>query len=153
GRSGIENLGQIVLLVGRTQAGSRIKIDPSLARGLSYYTGAIMEISVEGIGSLGGGGRYDNLVGMFSGENIPACGFSLGLGRILGVMGERGICPPSLTAVPADIMLAVFRAEDLGEALRVADVLRQSGLKVMVYPDADKIGRQIKYAGSRGIPC
>ncbi len=70
--------------------------DPSLARGLSYYTGAIMEINVADLaGSLGGGGRYDNLVGMFLGQSIPACGFSLGLERILVVMGERGMFPPS----------------------------------------------------------
>ena len=69
---------------------ARLKIDPSLARGLSYYTGAIMEINVKDLaGSLGGGGRYDNLVGMFLGQEIPACGFSLGLERILVVMSER----------------------------------------------------------------
>lgn len=153
GRDATHNLREILTLGDRVESGRRIRLDASLARGLSYYTGAIMEINVKGIGSLGGGGRYDNLVGMFSGESIPACGFSLGLERILVVMGERGMFPPSLTAVPADIMLAVFRAEDLGEALRVAGVLRQSGLKVMVYPDADKIGKQIKYASSRNIPC
>ena len=77
-----------------------MKFTPRLARGLSYYTGAIMEIAVEGIGSLGGGGRYDGLIGMFSGEQIPACGFSLGLERILVVMGERNMFPPSACRRP-----------------------------------------------------
>ena len=77
-----------------------------LARGLSYYTGAIMEIAVPDLaGSLGGGGRYDNLVGMFLGEQVPACGFSLGLERILVVMGERGMFPPTSRPPPADVMV------------------------------------------------
>ena len=78
---------------GATPAAGRIRLDPSLARGLSYYTGAIMEIAVDGIGSLGGGGRYDNLIGMFLGRDVPACGFSLGLERIIVVMTERGMFP------------------------------------------------------------
>ena len=80
-------------LTGATPAAGRIRLDPSLARGLSYYTGAIMEIAVEGIGSLGGGGRYDNLIGMFLGRDVPACGFSLGLERIIVIMTERGMFP------------------------------------------------------------
>jgi histidyl-tRNA synthetase len=127
--------------------------DPFLARGLSYYTGAIMEINVADLaGSLGGGGRYENLVGMFLGQNIPACGFSLGLERILVVMTERGMFPPTLATSPADVMVATFDASAAAEAMRVADVLRATGLRVFVYPDADKIGKQIKYADGRGIP-
>ena len=136
-----------------TSAATRLRFDPSLARGLSYYTGAIMEISVPDLaGSLGAGGRYDNLVGMFLGQSVPACGFSLGLERILVVMAERGMFPPNLTTTAADVMMAVFDAVDAPHALRVAALLRQSGLRVLVYPDADKIGKQIKYADSLGIP-
>ncbi|HYM22375.1 MAG TPA: histidine--tRNA ligase, partial [Vicinamibacterales bacterium] len=86
GDTSVANLREILSLAERTPAAGRIRVDLSLARGLSYYTGAIMEIAVEGIGSLGGGGRYDNLVGMFLGKDVPACGFSLGLERILVVM-------------------------------------------------------------------
>jgi histidyl-tRNA synthetase len=112
-----------------------------------------MEINVPDLaGSLGGGGRYDNLVGMFLGQSIPACGFSLGLERILVVMGERGMFPASLATTPADVMVAVFDAADAPHAMRLAARLRQDGLRVFVYPDADKIGKQIKYADSRGIP-
>jgi histidyl-tRNA synthetase len=125
----------------------------SLARGLSYYTGAIMEINVADLaGSLGGGGRYDNLVGMFLGQDVPACGFSLGLERILVVMGERQMFPASLATTPADVMIATFDASGAPHAMRVAARLRQDGLRVLVYPDADKIGKQIKYADGRGIP-
>jgi histidyl-tRNA synthetase len=112
-----------------------------------------MEINVPDLaGSLGGGGRYDNLVGMFLGQSIPACGFSLGLERILVVMGERGMFPPTLAATPADVMVSVFDASGLPAAMKFAALLRTAHLRVFVYPDADKIGRQIKYADGRGIP-
>jgi histidyl-tRNA synthetase len=149
----LENLAAIGDLTAGTSAASRIRFDWSLARGLSYYTGAIMELNVPDLaGSLGGGGRYDNLVGMFLGQSVPACGFSLGLERILVVMGERGMFPPSVAATPADVMVAAFDAADMAHAIRVATTLRSAGLRVFVYPDADKIGKQIKYADSRGIP-
>ena len=99
GQAALDNLAAVERLSAATPAGGRLQLDPSLARGLSYYTGAIMEIAVPDLaGSLGGGGRYDNLVGMFRGEQVPACGFSLGLERILVVMGERGMFPPDLEA-------------------------------------------------------
>ena len=153
GRQAVENLTAILALTSGTGAEGKVRFDPSLARGLSYYTGAIMEINVADLaGSLGGGGRYDNLVGMFLGQNIPACGFSLGLERILVVMGERKMFPPALDGAPADVMLATFDASGIGAAMRLAVALRRSGLRVLVYPDAEKIGKQIKYADSRGIP-
>jgi histidyl-tRNA synthetase len=153
GQAALDNLRQIRRLASHTSAGDRIKLDISLARGLSYYTGAIMEINVADLaGSLGGGGRYDNLVGMFLGQNIPACGFSLGLERILVVMAERNMFPPALAMTPADVMIAMFDATSAPDALRVAGALREQGLRVLVYPDADKIGKQIKYADGRGIP-
>jgi histidyl-tRNA synthetase len=153
GQRALENLATIMALTQGTSAERHVAPDLSLARGLSYYTGAIMEINVADLaGSLGGGGRYDNLVGMFLGQSIPACGFSLGLERILVVMAERGMFPASLATTPADVMMAVFDTRDLPHAMRVATVLRASGLRVLVYPDSDKLGKQIKYADSRGIP-
>jgi len=148
-----ENLREILALTTATVAGPKMQFDPFLARGLSYYTGAIMEIRVADLaGSLGGGGRYDNLVGMFLGQNIPACGFSLGLERILVVMTERNMFPATLATAPADVMIATFDAAGAAAALRLAGTLRAAGLRVFVYPDAEKIGKQIKYADSRGIP-
>src|SRR6185295_14442485 len=117
-----------------------------------YYTGAIMEISVSGIGSLGGGGRYDNLVGMFSGQDVPACGFSLGLERIIVVMTERGMFPEALVSSPADVMVSVWNEASLDESVALAHALRGDGLRVDLYPEADKIGKQFKYASDRGIP-
>jgi histidyl-tRNA synthetase len=153
GQAAVDNLRRVFELSRGTSAGPRLSFDGTLARGLSYYTGAIMEVNVADLaGSLGGGGRYDNLVGMFSGQNIPACGFSLGLERILVVMTERGMFPATLATSPADVMIATFDASAAADAMRVADALRAGGLRVLVYPDADKIGKQIKYADGRGIP-
>ncbi|HVG73244.1 MAG TPA: histidine--tRNA ligase [Vicinamibacterales bacterium] len=153
GQRAWDNVRAILDLAGGTSAKGRLDWDLTLARGLSYYTGAIMEINVPDLaGSLGGGGRYDNLVGMFLDQSIPACGFSLGLERILVVMGERGMFPASLATTPADVMVAVFDGKDLPHAMRVAASLRGGGLRVLVYPDPDKIGKQIKYADSRAIP-
>ncbi|HEX6279468.1 MAG TPA: histidine--tRNA ligase [Pyrinomonadaceae bacterium] len=132
----------------------KIGIDPSLARGLSYYTGTIMEINVPDLaGSLGGGGRYDGLIGMFGKEQIPACGFSLGLERILVVMDERGMFPPEIAdSTPADVMVTVWSEDTIAESLKLASELRQSGLRVTVYPEPDKLGKQIKYADSIRVP-
>jgi len=153
GQAGFASVEAIMQLAAGTTAAARLRFDASLARGLSYYTGAIMEITVPDLaGSLGGGGRYDNLVGMFLGQSLPACGFSLGLERILVVMGERGMFPPGMASSSADVMMAVFDAADVPHALRVAGLLRRQGLRVLVYPDPDKIGKQIKYADSLGIP-
>jgi histidyl-tRNA synthetase len=148
----IVELQKIVDFCRTTPAARHLRIDPSLARGLSYYTGSIMEISVSGIGSLGGGGRYDNLVGMFLGEEVPACGFSLGLERIIAVMTEREMFPAALVASPADVMVAVWDNESLLESIALANELRAEGLRVDLYPEADKIGKQFKYASARAIP-
>lgn len=147
-----KDLGMIEYFSQRTPASKHIRFDPSLARGLSYYTGAIMEISVPDLaGSLGGGGRYDNLVGMFSGQDVPACGFSLGLERIIVVMTERGMFPDDLVTTPADVMVTIWNEETIADSLALANELRQQGLRVEVYPEADKLGKQFKYASSRGI--
>ena len=152
GGRGLASLAEIVRLAQSTSAGSHIRIDPSLARGLSYYTGAIFEVAVPDLaGSLGGGGRYDNLVGMFSGESVPACGFSLGLERVLVVMGERGMFPPSVTAPGADVLTTVWNAGALGDTLALARDLRSARLRVEVYPEADKLGKQFKYASARAV--
>src|SRR4051794_26853303 len=107
GASGIDDLRLILNHGAANGVASRIKIDPSLARGLSYYTGAIFEIAVPDLaGSLAGGGRYDDLVGMFSKQSIPACGLTLGLERIIVVMNERDMFPADSVAAPADVMVA-----------------------------------------------
>ena len=151
GHEAVGNLSAIVALTASTRAAGRIRVDPSLARGLSYYNGAIMEIAVEGIGSLGGGGRYDNLIGMFLGREVPACGFSLGLERIIVVMTERQMFPPSVVENAVDIVVTFLDDGSRGEALRLAGELRQARLRVDVYPDATrKFDKPLKYASARG---
>ena len=103
-------------------------------------------------GSLGGGGRYDNLVGMFSGRDVPACGFSLGLERIIVVMTERGMFPLELERAAADVMVAVWNEDAMADALALAGELRRAGWRVEAYPEADKLGKQFKYAAARGVP-
>jgi histidyl-tRNA synthetase len=153
GAGGVEELRKVIEYSNAYESRSRIKIDPSLARGLSYYTGAIMEVSVPDLaGSLGGGGRYDNLVGMFSGKDVPACGFSLGLERIVVVMTEREMFPPALSGAAADVMVTVWNEESVRDSLALAGELRGAGLRVDVYPEADKLGKQLKYASSRNVP-
>jgi histidyl-tRNA synthetase len=155
GALGIENLRSIVEYAEAYGVADKIKIDPSLARGLSYYTGAIMEISVPDLaGSLGGGGRYDNLVGMFSGKDITACGFSLGLDRIVLVMTERGMFPEKVGRASADVLVTVWNEDSVGDSLAFAAELRRAApsLRVDVYPEADKLGKQLKYASTRGVP-
>ena len=151
--AGVDELNEITRLCRENAAGEHLEVDATLARGLSYYTGSIFEIMVPDLaGSLGGGGRYDNLIGMFSGDDVPACGISLGLERILVVMGERNMFPESLTATAADVMVTIWNANSTADAIRLAGELRAAGLRVDVYPEPDKLGKQFKYAGSRGVP-
>jgi len=152
GLEGIKDLRDILSYL----SSSAVQIDPSLARGLSYYTGAIMEIQVKDLpGSLGGGGRYDNLVGMFLGQDIPACGFSLGLERIIVVMSERNMFPDELSRYTADVMIAMGNESFGREALSLAQKLRSENPKlvVLVYPQpSDKLQKQKAYCNARQIP-
>jgi histidyl-tRNA synthetase len=160
GKAGIADLRQIFTLCKNTSAGAHLALDRSLARGLSYYTGPIFEIRVADLaGSLGGGGRYDNLIGMFSGEDIPASGISLGLERILVVMGERNMFPPSVAKSPADVMVVQWFAHRSELYLALATELRKAGLRVELYPEAPAednqkgvLVKQFQYAQARGIP-
>jgi histidyl-tRNA synthetase len=152
GAAGVDDLRQVLQLAKASDAGSRIKLDPTLARGLAYYTGAIIEINVADLaGSLGGGGRYDNLVGMFLGKEVPACGLSLGLERIIVVMSEREMFPDRLVSSPADVMVTVWNEDSFAESMGLAQELRAKGLRVDVYPEADKLAKQFKYASAQGI--
>ncbi|MBC6949032.1 histidine--tRNA ligase [candidate division KSB1 bacterium] len=145
--AGLEDLRTILELCRDTAAGPRLEINPSLARGLSYYTGAIFEVVVPGVsGSLGGGGRYDGLVGMFAGQEIPACGFSLGLERILLLLDELGKFKDAASTV--QIMFANF-AETQAEILALANRLRNAGVTCDVYPEPAGLKQQFNYAAAR----
>jgi histidyl-tRNA synthetase len=151
GVAAVADLETLLRLTEGTAARGLVRVDPSLARGLSYYTGAIFEIAVPDLaGSLGGGGRYDELVGMFLGQQVPACGISLGLERILVVMQERGMFPESVVSTPAQVMVTIWNADAAADALALAGELRAAGVRTDVYPEPDKLGKQFKYADARG---
>ncbi len=150
GAAAVEELAQVIALSAMTPADGRLVFDPTLARGLGYYTGCIFEIRVPDLGSsLGGGGRYDGLVGMFCGREIPACGFSIGFDRLLFVMEQRGLFPEGLGA--PDVLVASTEKKREADVLRVAYQLRQEGLRVEIVAKAEKAGRMRKLADDRGI--
>ena len=121
----LAELRQIVSLVESTPSGGHLRLDPSLARGLSYYTGAIFEIAVPDLaGSLGGGGRYDNLIGMFLGEQVPACGFSIGFERIVDLLAVRD------EGRPRSVVLVHDAEVEPAELLGLKHELVASGMRV-----------------------
>jgi histidyl-tRNA synthetase len=132
-------------------AARALKFDPTLARGLSYYTGPIFEITVKDLaGSMGGGGRYDGLIGMFSKQPVPAVGFSLGLERILLVMEERNLFPA--LGITPHLLVCRFADVPPSAAIRVATTLRAAGLRVELFADTPSLGKQIQYANTIGAP-
>jgi len=148
----LQDLTRILELSTHTSAGRHLRLDPSLARGLSYYTGTIMEISVPDLaGSLGGGGRYDNLIGTFLGSDVPACGFSLGLERILVVMQEKGMFPPSIENAGVDLLVVALEDGAQPAAFEAAAAARLvNGLRVDLYPDvAKKLDKVFRYVDQR----
>jgi histidyl-tRNA synthetase len=143
GRIARGNLEAIMALSVSTPANGHVQIVPRLARGLSYYTGAIMEIAVPDLEIGGAAAGHDGLIGMFSGEQIPACGFSLGLERILVVMTERGMFPPEVQASGPDVLVTIFEDSLAPESLRLATELRAGGLRVELYPEALRWGKDV----------
>lgn len=128
-------------------------LDLALARGLEYYTGPVFETTVDEpkIGSLGGAGRYDGLVGMFSGQDLPATGMSLGLERIIDVVEELDLL--NVSATTSDVFVSIFDSERIGESLSIATRLRLSGIPTEVSLEENRdLGRQLRYASRKKIP-
>lgn len=128
---------------------------PTLARGLDYYTGLIFEIKTPDYpyGSLGGGGRYDNLVGMFANRQIPAIGGSFGLDRIIEAMEALSLFPIELTNASAKVLVSIFNRELEIKSLEISSILRSRGISTELWLDPDsKIEKQLKYADAKGIP-
>ncbi len=147
----IGELCELLACLAAGPAADCICIDATLARGLGYYTGPIFEIRAHDLkGSLGGGGRYDGLIGMFCNRQIPAVGFSIGFERLIMVLEERKLFGGELRA-GADVLLCRFPEVSAVDALRVAHTLRQAGLRVELFPEATKIGKQLGYAEEQGI--
>ena len=150
GAAAVSNLRRILELAEGSEAGPRLVFSANLARGLGYYTGAIFEVEDPDLGaSLGGGGRYDGLVGMFSGQDVPACGFSLGLERILVLLQERGGLEESRAR--RRVLLTPSSEGAFGRSLELARRLRTAGLAVSLAPDPVKPGKARKEADERGF--
>ena len=130
-----------------------IELDLTLARGLNYYTGAIFEVKALDvqIGSITGGGRYDNLTGIFGMPNVSGVGISFGADRIYDVLSECRLFPDDLGST-TQLLFAVYGDEELRYALRWALALRQQGLRVEVYPEPAKMKKQMGYADAKQIP-
>ena len=130
----------------------RLKIDVSIARGLDYYTGVIFETTLDdlpSIGSVCSGGRYDNLAGLYTKKELPGIGASLGLDRLIAAMEKLDLL--SAVTTPAPILIVMFDENYREDYLRMAAHLRAAGLGVEVYPDAKKLGPQLKYAAEKGF--
>lgn len=130
----------------------RILLDRTLARGLDYYTGPVFETVLNdgAIGSVSGGGRYDGLVGMFSGKPIPAVGVSLGIDRLLVLMEERGLLPKR--PATSEVWVTIFGPDTLDASLHTVRALRDAGLNAEITLDrVGKLGKQLKSADKRGV--
>jgi histidyl-tRNA synthetase len=153
GEEGIERLRQI--LRGAKAGGvgdTALQLDVSIARGLDYYTGAIFETflaDLPTIGSICSGGRYDNLAGLFTKQELPGIGASLGLDRLLAALEELGMLEKVRT--PAPVFVAFFDKERLDDYLRLAATIRAAGIGVEVFPEPKKLGQQLAYADRRGF--
>lgn len=146
----LDQIRELLELLAATPAANHTDLDASLARGLGYYTGPIFEIRMPGLsGSLGGGGRYDGLIGMFLGQPVPAVGFSIGFERLVLVLEERHLFPAHLRSGP-DILLCRFPDVSAAQALQEAHFLRRLGFRTEIFPETPKVGKQIGYAETIG---
>lgn len=131
----------------------RVVFEPTLARGLDYYTGIIIEVEIDGYtaGSVGGGGRYDNLIGMFTGTSIPAVGFAFGFDRLMEALEEQNLL--KINPSVAKVLVTVFSPELEKDSLEMSSKLRLNKINTEIYLDSSaKMEKQIKYAVKKKIP-
>lgn len=157
-----EGLNELAEILDNLQAmnvpGQHVEMDFAMVRGLSYYTGAIFECALttgdpeERVGSVAGGGRYDDLIGLFRKESIPTVGISLGIERLIVIMDKRNMYPPNLSQTVVNILVTVFGPETRAESMRVTAELRDSGIPTELYMQDGRLGKQFGYADKRGIP-
>ena len=155
GQKGIEELSFIneaITALGLKSA--KLQLDVTLARGLNYYTGAIFEVSApEGVamGSVGGGGRYDDLTGIFGLKNVSGVGISFGLDRIYLVLEELGLFPETITK-STEVLFINFGDKESLFSLKAIKALRENNINAELYPDSAKMKKQMNYANKRNIP-
>ncbi|HBJ76376.1 MAG TPA: histidine--tRNA ligase [Porphyromonadaceae bacterium] len=152
GLRGIEELQNILSYTHELSLSSPLEIDLTLARGLNYYTGAIFEVKAQDveIGSISGGGRYDNLTHIFGLDGVSGVGISFGADRIFDVLNQLDLYPKSLETTK--ILFICMTEEAIKRSLTWVSYLRTNGLSVELYPDCAKMKKQMNYANSRHIP-
>ena len=128
--------------------------DFTMVRGLGYYTGPIFEtvISAPNLGSVTGGGRYDELIGMFRKRSLPTTGTSFGIERIIDLMDELDLYPARLGGTLVQVLVTVFSDETARESIQIANQLRAAGVNAELSFDSRRLGRQFSYADKKGIP-
>ncbi len=152
---GLDDLRQLAQLLAEASIPpENFDFDFTMVRGLGYYTGPIFEtvISEPNLGSISGGGRYDNLIGMFRRQSLPTTGTSFGIERIIDLMNELALYPPHLGGTLVQALVTVFSDETRRESTRIAHQLRQAGINTEVYLGRRKLGRQLAHADKKGIP-
>ncbi|MCY3866745.1 MAG: histidine--tRNA ligase [Chloroflexi bacterium] len=153
--NGLDELRQLAdLLTDAAVESEHYDFDFTMARGLGYYTGPIFEtvISEPNLGSISGGGRYDNLIGMFRRQSLPTTGASFGLERIIDLMDELKLYPPQLGGTLVQALVTVFNEETRRDSARIGVQLREAGINTEVYLGRRKLGRQLAHADKKGIP-
>ncbi len=153
GLKGVEELETIFNLCKSVKIKTVVELDLTLARGLNYYTGAIFEVKALDvqIGSITGGGRYDNLTGVFGMEGVSGVGISFGADRIYDVLNQLNLYPET-SAEQTQILFVSFGEKELAYCLPWANELRSRGINVEIYPEPAKMKKQMSYADSKGIP-
>jgi histidyl-tRNA synthetase len=153
GSKGVEEIEQVMQYLNTDAAKNDVKFDITLARGLSYYTGCIFEVSAKNVkmGSIGGGGRYDDLTGIFGLKNVSGVGISFGAERIYDVMEELNLFPKK-DAAALKVLLIAFDEETHRYAFKTLGDLRAIGINADLYPEPAKMKKQMKYANSRNVP-
>ena len=153
GEEGVQRLREIL---SGAQAGGvpadALQVDVSIARGLDYYTGAVFETfltDLPTIGSICSGGRYDNLASLFTKQELPGIGASLGLDRLLAALEELGLIEKVRT--PAPVLVVYFDKDQLPAYLKIAQAVRAAGIGAELFPEPKKIGQQLQYADRRGF--
>ena len=153
GLLGLDELDRVFRFLKKSQVSNTLQFDITLARGLSYYTGCIFEVAAQGIqmGSIGGGGRYADLTGVFGVPGLSGVGISFGADRIYDVMAELGRFPESLDE-PVQVLLAAFDEATHLYAFGCAAELRAAGISVELYPEPGKLKKPFEYVAKRNIP-
>ena len=154
GLKGISEMEEVISYLHDFKADlSKVDFDVTLARGLSYYTGAIFEVKVNNvqIGSVSGGGRYDNLTGVFGLDGVPGVGFSFGVDRIYDVMDELGLFPKA-SEISTQLLVINFDKESQKHALPLLSQARSGGIRSEIFPESTKMKKQLNYANKKNIP-